>query len=188
VLHPHRSPFIVAVTGAALIVATPGLAACGGDDTAQLQARTITFTERDTDYFSFVDAPPRTKLGPDGPENVSNGDQLTFASDLLDGSTRDVGDSDVTCVFTRTAGRPRRGLSAGRLDASSAVCTGVLTVPGGSLTASVGGKAFAEGAQEGVSTRGSILGGTGEYAGATGDFSSTGEPAVDTVHLLVPKR
>lgn len=187
-LRSHRSPFTVAVAGVALVAATLGLAACGGDDKAKFQATTLTFTERDTDYFSFVDAAPKTTLGPDGPENVSNGDQLTFGSDLLDGSKRDVGDSDITCVFTRTTGQPRRGLSAGHLDGSSAVCTGVLTVPGGSLTASVGGKAFAEGAQAGESTRGSIVGGTGEYAGATGDFNSKGEPAVDTIHLLVPTR
>jgi hypothetical protein len=187
VLQLHRSQLTLAVAGAALVAATLGLSACGGDDNAKLQEKTLMLTERDTDYFSFVDAPPKTKLGPDGPENVSNGDQLTFASDLLDASKKDVGDADITCVFTRTTGEPQRGLSAGRLDSSSAVCTGVFTVPGGSLTASVGGKAFAEGAQAGVSTCGSILGGTGEYAGATGDFISKGEPAVDTIHLFVPK-
>jgi hypothetical protein len=188
--HPRRSqlPLTAAASLLALLAATLGLSACGGDDNAKLREKTLTLTERDTDFFSFVDAPPKTKLGPDGPEKVSNGDQLTFASDLLDGSKKDVGDSDITCVFTRTTGQPRRGLSAGGLDSSSAVCTGVLTVPGGSLTASVGGKAFAEGAQEGQTTKGSILGGTGAYAGATGDFSSKGEPSVDTVHLFVPKK
>ena len=185
-LRTCRSQLALIAAGTALIAATLSLSACGGDDGTKLREVTLTFTERDTDYFSFVDAAPKTKVGPDGPENVSNGDQLTFTSDLLDDSKKDVGDSDVTCVFTRTTGQPQRGLSAGRLDSSSAVCTGVLTIPGGSLTASVGGKAFAEGAETGVSTRGSILGGTGHYAGATGDFISKGEPAVDTVHLLVP--
>jgi len=137
---------LVATAAAALVGATLGLSACGGDDNAKVQEKTLKFTERDTDYFSFVDAPPKTRLTADGPEKVSNGDQLTFASDLLDGSNRDVGDSDVTCVFTRTTGQPRRGLSAGPMDGSSAVCTGVLTVPRGSLTGSVGGKTFAQGA------------------------------------------
>lgn len=178
---------IAAAAVVALAAATFGISACGGDDNVKLQEKTVKFTERDTDYFSFVDAAPNTKLTDDGPQKVSNGDQLTFASDLLDESNTDVGDSDVTCTFTRTTGQPRRGLSAGRMDSSSAVCSGVFTVPGGSLTASVGGKAFAEGAQEGESTQGSIVGGTGDYAGATGDFISEGEPAVDTIHTFVPK-
>jgi hypothetical protein len=169
-----------------LAIAGFGLSACGGG--TDLQEKTLKLTERDTDYFSFVDAPPKTRLTADGPEQVSNGDQLTFSNDLLDGAKKDVGDSDVTCTFTRTTGQPRRGLSAGRLDDSSAICTGVMTVPGGSLTASVGGKAFAEGAQQGASTKGSIVGGTGDYAGATGNFISQGEPAVDTLHLFVPKK
>jgi hypothetical protein len=170
---------LVAAAAAAVAVATLGLSACGGDDNGKFQEKTLKLTERDTDFFSFVDAPPKTKLTADGPEKVSNGDQLTFSSDLLDGSKKDVGDLDVTCAFTR---------ATGRLDSSSAVCTGALTVPGGTLTAGVGGKAFAEGDQAGVSTRGSILGGTGNYAGATGDFISEGEPAVDTVHLFVPHK
>jgi hypothetical protein len=182
-----QSPLAAAAV-VALVAATFGLSACGGDGNAKLREKTLKLTERDTDYFSFVDAPPTTALTADGPERVSNGDQLTFAADLLVGSKKDVGDSDVTCVFTRTTDQPRRGLSAGRLDNSSAVCTGVMTVPGGSLTVSVGGKAFADGAQQGETTRGSIVGGTGDYAGATGDFTSKGEPAVDTVHVFVPEK
>ncbi len=45
------------------------------------------------------------------------------------------------------------------------------------------GKAFAQGL-----AKGAILGGTGDYAGATGDFASEGEPAVSTFHLFVPKK
>lgn len=187
-LNLFRSQTQIAAAVVALAAATFGISACGGDDdNVKLQEKTVKFTERDTDYFSFVDAAPNTKLTADGPQKVSNGDQLTFASDLLDESNKDVGDSDVTCSFTRTTGQPRRGLSAGRLNSSSAVCSGVFTVPGGSLTANVGGKVFAEGAQEGESTQGSIVGGTGDYAGATGDFISEGEPAVDTIHIFVPK-
>jgi hypothetical protein len=164
--------------GALLVCVTAlALAACGSGNT-KLSEKTLTFTERDTDLFSFFDNPPKTTLGADGPQRLSNGDQLTFASDLLDASKRDVGDLDVTCTFTRP----------GRLSRSSAVCTGVMTIPGGSLTASVGGKAFAQGAQEGGTTKGAILGGTGDYAGASGDFSSEGEPARDTIHLFLPKK
>jgi hypothetical protein len=161
-----------------VVVAALTLAACGGADNAKLSEKTLTLTERDTDLFSFFDNAPKTKLGPDGPENLSNGDQLTFASDLLDASKRDVGDLDVTCIFTRP----------GRFEDASAVCTGVMTIPGGSLVASVGGRAFAQGAQEGGTTTGAIVGGTGDYAGATGDFKSEGEPSRDTVHVFVPTK
>lgn len=169
-----RAASALAVIAAAALT----LSACGGVQSAKLSEKTLTFTERDTDLFSFFDNPPKTKLGHDGPEKLSNGDQLTFASDLLDASKRDVGDLDVTCIFTRP----------GRFADSSAVCTGVMTIPGGSLTASVGGKAFAEGAQEAGTTKGAILGGTGDWAGATGDFKSEGEPSRDTIHIFLPSR
>jgi hypothetical protein len=122
--------------------------------------------------------PQRTTVGREGPERLSNADQLTFSSDLLDASNKDVGDLDATCIATR---------ATGRFDTSSQVCTGVMTVPGGSLTLSVGGRVF----QEGVTLQGAVVGGSGEYAGATGSFTSTesGEnrPSRDTVTLFVPK-
>lgn len=179
-----RSRTHLAAAVVALVAAAIGLSACGGDDDVKLQEQTLRLTERDTDYFSFVDAAPKTTLTADGPERVSNGDQLTIAGDLVDGSKKDVGDSDITCVFTRTTGQPRRGVSAGRMDDSNAVCTLVMTVPGGSLTASVGGKPFAEG----ETMRAAIVGGTGDYAGATGDFTSKAESDVATVHVFVPEK
>jgi hypothetical protein len=168
----------VAACTLALCIGGLSLAACGGGGNTELSEKTLTFTERDTDLFSFFDNPPKTMVRPDGPERLSSGDQLTFASDLLDASKRDVGDLDVTCTFTRPGG----------FDHSSAVCTGVMTIPGGSLTASVGGKAFAQGAQEDGTTKGAILGGTGEYAGATGAFTSEGEPSRDTIRLVLPEK
>ncbi len=165
--------------GALVLIAAAVLAlsACGGTGSPKLVEKTLTFTERDTDSFSFVDNAPKTRVGSEGPEQLSNGDQLTFASDLLDAAKRDVGDLDVSCIFTRP----------GRSDDASAVCTGVMTVPGGSLTASVGGRAFAEGARAGGTTNGAIVGGTGDYAGATGDFESRNEPSRDTIHIFLPK-
>ena len=59
---------------------------------------------------------------------------------------------------------------------------------GGSLTLTVGGKAFGAG-----TTEGAVTGGTGEYAGATGSFTSSDEagtdkPSHDTFELFVPKQ
>jgi hypothetical protein len=165
-----RRTAIAAVAATAVLVS-----ACGGDDDVKLEKSTLNFTERETDEFGFVDAPPRTRLGREGPERLSNGDQLTFSSDLLDSSKKDVGDLDATCIATR---------ATGRFDTSNTVCTGVATIPGGSVTLTVGGKAF----QEGVDTRGAVVGGTGEYAGATGSFVSTvNGQSKDTITLFVPK-
>jgi hypothetical protein len=163
----------------ALVAATALLvSACGGDNDVKFEKKTLTFTERDTDEFGFLDAAPRTKVGHAGPEKLSNADQFTFASDVIDASKKDVGDLDVSCIATR---------GTGRFETSSAVCTGVMTIPGGSLTLSVGGKPF----REGAATRGAVVGGSGEYAGATGSFTSTqsGEnrPSKDTITVFVPK-
>jgi hypothetical protein len=164
---------IAAVAATAFLVS-----ACGGDDDAKFKKKTLTFTERDTDEFGFVDAAPKTKLTRDGPKKLSNADQLTFSSDLFDASKKDVGDLDASCIAIR---------ATRRFETSSMLCTGVMTIPGGSLTLSVGGKPF----QEGVDTRGAVVGGSEEYAGATGSFTSTesgrNRPSKDTITVFVPK-
>jgi hypothetical protein len=70
---------VLALLGSAVLA----LSACGGAAAPKLTERTLTFTERDTDFFSFSDVPPKTTLGDAGPQRLSNRDQLTFASDLL---------------------------------------------------------------------------------------------------------
>jgi hypothetical protein len=168
-----RLATIAAVAATALLVS-----ACGGDNDVKFEKKTLIFTERDTDEFGFLDAAPKTTLGREGPEKLSNADQFTFSSDFLDASKKDVGDLDVSCIATR---------GTGRFETSSAVCTGVATIPGGSLTLSVGGKPFREGAD----TQGAVVGGSREYAGATGSFVSTeagrNRPSKDTITLFVPK-
>ena len=163
--------------GAALAAIAVLFSACGDDDDVKLEKKTLSFTERDTDEFGFIDAPPKTEVGHEGPEKLSNADQTTFSSDLLDASKKDVGDLDATCIAVR---------ATGRFDTSSQVCTGVVTIPGGSVTLNVGGKVF----QEGVTLRGAVVGGSGEYAGATGSFTSTGgedQPSKTNLTLFVPK-
>jgi hypothetical protein len=163
-----------------LTAAVLALSACGGGGNAKLSDQTLKFTERDKgqNAFGFVDNPPKTRLGREGPEKVSNGDEISFAADLLDPSKKDLGDLDASCLFTQ---------ATGRFETSSAVCSGVATLSGGSLSLSVGGKSFAGG-----TTKGAVVGGTGKYAGATGDFSSTesggNQPSQDTFHIFVPKK
>src|SRR5207244_13623117 len=94
------------------------------------------------------------------------GDQITFTADVIDGSGKDVGDLDATCTVTAT--------TTGSFDDSRAQCVGTATIPGGTLTLTVGGTAFGAG-----TTRGAIVGGTGDYAGAIGSFRSSDETGTD---------
>ncbi len=97
---------------------------------------------------------------------------------MIDGSGDDVGDLDATCTITAT--------TTGSFDDSRAQCIGTAALPSGTLTLTVGGKAFGAG-----TTRGAIVGGTGDYAGATGSFTSSDEsgtdnPSKDTFQLFIP--
>lgn len=159
-----------------LLAAAFGLAACGSDDADTFAKRTLRLTEQQTDNFGFADNAPRTTMGEEGPQKLSNGDQITFSSDLLDGSRKDVGDLDVTCTVTRPGG----------FDVSHQHCAGTATLAGGSLTLSRGGRVFG-----GTSTAGSILGGSGTYDGATGSFTESEEQdgrTPYTFRILVPQR
>jgi hypothetical protein len=172
----HRT-LVAAIAVAALAAVVAG---CGGKGDATFAKRILTFTERQDDSsFSFVDNAPKSSTASDEPR-LSNGDQMTFTADMLDGSATDVGDMDVSCTVTATA--------SGSFDDSRAQCSGTADIPGGSLTLSVGGKAFGDG-----TTHGAVVGGTGDYAGATGIFSSSDErgtdkPSVDTFVLFVPQQ
>lgn len=160
----------------ALAVAGIGVSACGSDTKTELSQMTLKLTEKDTDDFGFVDNPPRTKLGREGPEKLSNGDQLAFRTLLLDSAKKTVGALDATCLIT--------GAGNGSFEQASSTCHATVSVPGGQLFVSVGGKPFAT-----DTTRGAITGGTGRYDGATGSFTSVGENnSRDTYHVWVPKR
>ena len=156
------------------------VAGCSGGAGAALTKQTLTFTERQNDNSaSFVDNPPKSSATGDEPK-LSPSDQLTFTADMLDRSGKDVGDLDASCTVTATA--------TGSFDDSHAQCVGTADIPGGSLTLAVGGKAFGAG-----TTRGAVVGGTGDYAGATGSFTSSDEngtdkPSQDTFRLFIPKQ
>jgi len=170
---------VLAVASAVALLAVL-VAGCSGGGGAALTKQTLTFTERQNDNSaSFVDNPPKSAATGDEPK-LSPSDQLTFTADMLDRSGKDVGDLDASCTVTATA--------TGSFDDSHAQCVGTADIPGGSLTLAVGGKAFGAG-----TTRGAVVGGTGDYAGATGSFTSSDEngtdkPSQDTFRLFIPKQ
>jgi hypothetical protein len=174
----NRLMLIPAAAIAALAVLAAG---CGGGGGAKWTTHTVTFTERQNqDSFSFADNPPTSHSGAGDEPTLSNGDGLSFTAGLLDGSGKTVGEIDVACTVTAT--------TTGSFDDSHAQCVGTADIPGGSLTLGVGGKAFGAG-----TTRGAVVGGTGDYAGATGTFTSSDEsgsdrPSQDTFELVVPER
>lgn len=164
----------LAASGAVLM--TLAVAACGDDDKTQFSEQALEFTEQPSENFGFSDNPPRTRVGEEGPEKLSNGDAITFTSALLDRSRKQVGDLDVACTVTR----------AGGFDASRQQCVGTATVPGGVLTLARGGRVFA-----GESTRGAVVGGSGRYAGATGHFTEAeqrGDRTRYSFRIVVPER
>jgi hypothetical protein len=173
----HR--VLVAAITAVLLAALASSCGSGGGTT--FAKRTLTFTERQNDdSFSFADNPPRSPATAGDEPKLSNGDQLTFTADLIDGSGNDVGDLDATCTVTAT--------TTGSFDDSRAQCLGTADLPGGTLVLTVGGKAFGAG-----TTRGAVVGGTGDYAGATGSFTSsdesgTNKPSKDLFDLFIPQR
>ena len=171
----NRMP--LAATAAVLVAAL--VVGCGGGGQATFSRQTLSFTERQNDdSFSLADNPPKSSPSNGDEPKLSNGDQITFTADMIDGSGKDVGDLDATCTVTAT--------TTGSFDDSRAQCLGTADVPGGTLTVTVGGKAFGAG-----TTRGAVVGGTGDYAGATGSFTSSDEngtdkPSQDTFQLFIP--
>ena len=164
------------VTLAVALTAALTLAACGDEGEPPLSHKAVTFTEQETENFGFADNSPSTKVGDEGPQQLSSGDQLTFSNDLLDDAHKDVGDLEASCTVTRPGG----------FDDSHLQCAGTATLPGGTLTLARGGRVFS-----GENPTGSIVGGTGSYAGATGDFTESEDeagPTRYTFRVQVPER
>ncbi len=164
--------------GAAAVLVATLVAGCGVGGTT-FGKQTLSFTEKQNeDSFSLADNAPKSSPSNGDEPTLSNGDQITFTADMIDDSGKDVGDLDATCTVTAT--------KTGSFDDSRAQCIGTATIPGGTLTLTVGGTAFGAG-----TTGGAIVGGTGDYAGATGTFTSSDEsgtdkPSVDTFQLFIP--
>jgi hypothetical protein len=163
----RNASFPAALVGA--LVFALGLSACGKDG---YKEKTLTLQERETNFFGFNDAAPKTKVGKEGPEKLSPGDVLSFTSDMLDKSKKKVGELNANCIVTRP----------GTFNIAHVQCTGTFGAPGGSLSVTVGGR-FTD------KVSGPITGGTGDYQGAGGTFASSGgDNATDTFKLRIPQK
>ena len=169
---PHR---ILAATIVALAFAV--LAAGCGSGGTKWSEKTLSYTEKDMNDFSFQDNPPKSPATQNEPK-LSNGDQITFTSGLVDSSGATVGRLDATCTVT-SAGN-------GQFQGAKGQCNGTATLSNGTLALNVGGKPFTD------VTTGAIVGGSGDYEGATGSFTSTNTgdntPNKDEFHFFIPKK
>jgi hypothetical protein len=153
-------------------IAVFGSGASGqGPGPVTFSKQTFTLQEKDGNDFGFVDAPPKTKFGKEGPRRLSPGDQFTFHNRIVEGS-KTVGGLYARCAVT----------TGGNFDKASAECTGAFKLATGSLFVAVGGpKVFNS------TITGAVTGGTGAYAGATGEFTSPNKDnTTDTFTIYVP--
>ncbi len=135
-------------------LATGGVLAVSGGAEAPA-GQTIAVVEKGGTE-KFVDVAPRAKREFD----PSSGDAFLFSSPLYNAANKRVGTLDVRCDFTK-GGRTGRG-----------ICAGVFDLAGGDLLLSA--RLTISG-----SVTGAIVGGTGDYAGARGTFTSVDRPGGD---------
>ncbi len=159
----------IAVLAAGAGLALFALAGCGSDKTHGSEG-TLKLTEPGgkTGSFGVIGHPTRGKLSP--------GDGFAFSTPLQDSSKKTVGELNAVCIGTQPSNP----------EALKGTCSATATVPGGDLALNAGGTV-------GNGVSGSIVGGTGKYAGATGTFSSkpTGgggenSPNTDTFSYTLP--
>ncbi len=154
----------------AAIVATAMLAGCGDEEGRN------TVLKLSDGFFAG------SRLAHDAPPSgnplarvwkLSKGDRFRFEKELVDSSYTKVGELRVTCTAIKTAGRHE----GGRFRGDRSDCTGqFLTGRSEQLGTADGGRGRLHlrfrGSFGGTTVRGSIVGGSGEYAGARGSFES----------------
>ncbi len=139
------------------------LAGCTDDTTGSEE--TLTFTESDKDaHFAVVGNASENRTPP--------GSGFTLSIPLQDSSKKTVGEINAVCISTKPT-PPRADLEG--------TCSATADVPDGQLALNVGGVV-------GEDVTGAIVGGTGDYEGATGTFisESQGEGSKDTFNITLP--
>ena len=142
-----RVRIVVLALGA--VVALVALAGCGSSKTHGEEG-TLKLTQPGN---SNSTAP----IGKVSGRSLPPGTGLAISNPLQNSEKQTVGEVNAVCIATQVS---REGIDG--------TCTATAIVPGGTFALNVGGKGILGG--NGVS--GSIIGGTGKYNGALGNFSS----------------
>jgi hypothetical protein len=166
----------VAAASSLLALGALGLVACGGDDETTGSEETLTFTSLyEQMHLSLMGDRQGARLRYEdfNPQDLppSPGSGFALSIPLADPSdvAETVGEINGTCIATR----PGKG-----------TCSGTADVPGGQLAFVVGGEVFGEVL---ASEPGEIVGGTGNYEGATGTFvSDPNPPTTETFNIILP--
>jgi hypothetical protein len=157
--------FVVAGAAAAtsLCLAAPAM--------AQAPTGTLTFHEPASGgTFSIVDNAPKSRTHGER-TRFSTKDALVFTSPLQDASGKRAGTLKVICWIT----------SPGTFASAKSECFGKFQLANGSIFAYVPSQSFAS-----STTDGTVIGGTGTYAGAKGTFHSVqhnNDTSDDTITL-----
>jgi len=161
---------VVSLAPLAVAQASPGSSSA----TPTFQKRVLILREQESKArVAFVDNVPRTTIDPKTgePRNFSAGDLFTASKPLLDRARRAVGSVEEHCVITSPAKSPERSI---------AVCTALLRLKEGILTAALSPD-FTDATPRVVA----ITGGTGPYAGATGQIVPQGDTIRITLFIPV---
>lgn len=139
------------------------LVGCSDRTTGSTQTLTFTEVSKGSEFHP---------IGPNVPEDgtAPPGSGFALSVPLQDSSKKTVGALNATCISTKPAARNIYGS-----------CSGMADVPDGQLAVSVGGDV-------GDNVTGAISGGTGNYEGATGTFTSegSGPGSKDTFTFTLP--
>jgi hypothetical protein len=160
----------IAVLTVGAVAALVALAGCGSSK-AHGEEGTVKLTQPGGSSNST------SPIGKATAKGLPPGSGLAISNQLQNSEKKTVGELDAACIITQPSNESING-----------TCTATAIVPGGSFALNAGGKGIGGG--NGVS--GSIVGGTGKYNGALGNFSSKpisnakGGPKEVTFNYILP--
>ncbi len=159
----------IAVLAVGAVAALVALAGCGSSKTHGAKG-TLKFTNPGNSNSTVP-------IGKATAKGLPPGSGIATSNPLQNPEKKTVGEINAVCIATQASNESIDG-----------TCTATAIVPGGSFALNAGGKGIGGG--NGVS--GSIIGGTGKYNGALGNFSSKpmsnvkGGPKEVTFNYILP--
>jgi hypothetical protein len=159
----------IAVLGLGAVVALVALAGCGSSKTHGTEG-TVKLTNPGGNSGTFG------AIGKTTEKSIPPGAGIAFSRPLQNSEKKTEGELNVACIATQAS---KEGVGG--------TCTATATVPGGTFALNAGGKEILGG-----NTSGAIVGGTGKYNGAVGNFtakSSSGKenaPSTLTFNYILP--